>query len=330
MRALQLFLAFSVVASIALCKPALAEQTSDSADGFKLRGYSSAGVDLHPGGKADGSLNEVSLMLSWEGESRFRFFSELELQHPLVWKSGEGFSKQNSYIDLQRLYLDYNLSDKLNIRAGHFLTPAGRWNLIHAAPLVWTSTRPLATSRLFPLFLNGAMFYGATTVNDEAFEYSMFAETLKDQDHDEYEIEFNHTRGMRFVMTGKTSYGLTLMEFTETEGLNRQFQMLGLDFMTQRGGWEFSGEAFQRYYTSGGDGGNGGYLQAVAPLGNNWYGIGRLESYKRPAEGSSERWLLGTAWRYAPNRIIKMEYVGGDEERPESPKGFLASFAILF
>ena len=34
---------------------------------------------------------------------------------------------------------------------------AGRWNLIHAAPLVWTTLRPLATSRLFPTSVNGAM-----------------------------------------------------------------------------------------------------------------------------------------------------------------------------
>ena len=31
-----------------------------------------------------------------------------------------------------------------------------------------------------------------------------------------------------------------------------------------------------------------------------------------------------------PNKMLKIEYVDGDEESIESPKGLLASFAILF
>jgi len=321
----------SVVFGFFICKAAIAEdEGAKIIDGFHYGGYSSAGFNIHPGGDADAALNEISFIVSWEGDSRFHFFSEIEVERPLSWREGHHISGDGSYIDLERFYGDYNLSEKLNLRAGRFLTPAGRWNLLHAAPLVWTSTRPLATSRLFPQSTNGAMFYGAMPFVNEALEYSLFVEAVKDQHQDGDEIMFKNTRGARLALSGKVNWGVSLLEFTEDIPGNPEFRMLGVDFLMNHEGWEFSGEGFQRFYTNGNDGGSGAYLQGVAPLGNQWFAISRLETFQRPTEGSSERWLLGTAWRMSPNRVLKMEYVGGDEEREESPKGFLASFAILF
>ncbi|MFA6179030.1 MAG: hypothetical protein WC696_05385 [Candidatus Methylopumilus sp.] len=353
MQVLRLLIAISVAVALGICKPAGAESngpvphevvepavtaTSHKAsllEGFELGGYSSAGLNIHPGGEKDAALNEVSLILRWEGESRLRFFGELELEHPLTWNQDARFTSHGSKVDLERLYFDYNLSEQVNVRAGRFLTPAGRWNLLHAAPLVWTSTRPLATSRLFPISTNGAMVYGAAPLGDKAFEYTFFVEALKDQDEDRNEIQFRDARGARFVLSGKVNLGVSLLEFTEKSPMNDRFRMIGLDFLTQHNGWELSGEAFQRFYSNGNEGGNGAYLQGVAPIGdhgagNGWFAIARLEGFKRPAEGSSDRWLLGTAWRMSPSKILKLEYAGGDEERVDSPKGFLASFAILF
>ena len=331
MRVLYLLAAASVAAALVVCKPAIAaDQGVDIDSGFKWGGYSSASFNLKPGGDKQAQLDEVALILRWEGNSRFRFFSEFEIEEALVWKEGESFPAEGSHLDLERLYLDYNLSEKLNLRAGRYLTPAGRWNLIHAAPLVWTTTRPLATSRLFPLSTNGLMLFGTVPINGSAFEYTFFAEGLEDQFEDDDEIEFEETRGARFTLSGDVNWGLSLLEFKEEVPGNPRFRMIGLDFMLDHKGWEFSGEAFQRFYTDNSDGGNGGYLQAVAPLGKQWFAIGRLENYKRPLEGSVERWLLGTAWRMKPNQVVKLEYAGGDEDHPESPRGLLASFAILF
>lgn len=327
----QLLFAVSVAITLSISNAAAVETDDLSSwKNFRLGGYSSAGINVHPGGKTEGALNEVSLILSWENSSRFRFFSELGLERPLSFNEDDAHAGKDFHFNLERLYVDYNLSDTLNLRAGRFLTPAGRWNLVHAAPLVWTSLRPLATSRLFPVSTNGLMFYGATPLANNALEYSFFVEGLKDQIHDQGEIPYKDTKGARVTLSGKVNWGLSFLEFREDIPGSPHFHMLGLDFLVQHEGWEFSGEAFQRYYNNYGDGGNGAYLQGVAPLGNQWFAVARVENFKRPTEGSSERWLLGTAWRMAPNRVLKIEYVGGDEERPESPKGLLASFAILF
>lgn len=330
MRKLLLFVTVVSTLSLGQAVAAGIDAPSSLWENFKLGGYSSAEVNVHPGGKIEGAINELGLIVSWDDGGRFRFLSELDLDRPLSFNEGEHAVDKDAYFNLERFYLDCNLSEKLNLRAGRFLTPAGRWNLVHAEPLVWTSSRPLATSRLFPLSTNGLMFYGAMPLADSALEYSFFTETLKDQVVNKGEIPFQDTKGARFTLSGKVNLGLSVLEFRENIPNSPEFHMLGLDFLVKHEGWELSGEVFQRYNNNYSDGGNGAYLQAVAPLGHQWFAVSRLESFKRPAEGSSERWLLGTAWRMTPNYMLKIEYVGGDEERQKSPKGLLASFAILF
>jgi hypothetical protein len=318
-----------------LCYTPLAQAEESAAtdsfwDGFYLGGYTSAGITAHHHGETEAALNEISLIVGWNNNGRVSFFSELELEKPLYWNDEKQFTHEGSYFDLERAYFDFNLSDQANIRAGRFLTPAGRWNLLHAAPLVWTSSRPLATSRLFPSATNGVMLFGAVPLTQVGLEYSLFAETLKDQHQDGDEILFKNTYGARIDLTGNIKTGLVLMHFQERTAGNPEFNMVGLDFLTQVQGWELSGEGFQRFYTDGKNGGSGAYLQAVAPLGNRWHAVGRLETYQHPNEGTDEKWLLGLAWKRTDKQILKLEMVGGDTEHNESPKGFLASFAVLF
>ena len=321
----------SVVLAIAI-QPAFAEVAEKASpwDNFSLGGYSSAELNVHPSGNVEGAVNEIGILLSWENNGRFHFLTELDLDRPISFHKDATSIDKNSYLNLERFYLDYNISDKLNLRAGRFLTPAGRWNLVHAEPLVWTTSRPLATSRLFPTSINGLMFYGAVPMANDAFEYSLYIEGLKDQIVNNKEIPFEDTKGARFTLSGRVNWGLSLVEFRENIPNSPEFHMVGLDFLAQKDGWEFSGEAFQRYYNNYSNGGSGAYLQGVAPLGNHWFAIARVENYKRPEDVSTARWLVGSAWRMTPNKMLKIEYVDGDEESIESPKGLLASFAILF
>lgn len=179
------------------------------------------------------------------------------------------------------------------------------------------------------------MLFGAIPLKNDGLDYSVFVETLQDQHQDGDEVLFKDVHGAKIEFTNSElnsqfKVGVNLMAFKERSGNNPEFKMVGLDFLTHYNHWEFSGEGFQRFYTNGSNGGSGGYLQAVAPISHNWFGIFRLETFQRPDEGSSDQWLIGTAWRIKPNQIFKMEIVGGDQNRPDSKKGFLASFAILF
>ena len=332
MRLIKLCCTASVALLLTLCKAVYADETAGFIDAFKVGGYTSAGITIPRTGDAEAAINEISLIVTWENDSRFKFFSELELEKPLSWNDENKFNTKESFVDLERLYLDYNLSEKINLRAGRFLTPAGRWNLLHASPLVWTSTRPLATSRLFPGSLNGVMAFGALPLGDSAIEYTLFAETLKDQTNDEDEIKYKNVRGARFTFGQEFNLGLNLLSFTEKTGFNPSYRMLGFDFISHYQGIEFLGEAFQRWDSHDQDGGSGAYLQTAVPLPylKNWYGIARIETFHRPDEGHQQRWVLGTTWRIKPTQLLKLEFTGGSSDEPESPRGFLGSFAVLF
>lgn len=334
MRSFTVFIIGSLALSIVLCKPVFADEKSDWMEGFKLGGYSSAGITIHREETAEAALNEVSLLLSWSNDSRLSFFSELELERPLSWEDDEKFSRKEGRLELERFYFDYNFSEKINFRAGRFLTPNSRWNLLHAPPLVWTSSRPLATSRLFPTKTDGLMVHGAVPFKNSAFEYKLFGELLEDQEQDHHELQFERVRGARFSLKNESDIGVSLVSFTEKGVNSGNYRMLGLDYLTHIKDIEVSAEGFKRFDTDNKDGGSGAYLQTAVPLNSvgfqDWYWITRIETFQRPNEGSFERWLLGATWRVKPTQLLKLEFTGGSGVQPESPRGFLASFALFF
>lgn len=330
--------ALSVALLASVCKIAHADETSnesaDESSNFKLGGYTSASIMSPRQGSTEINLNEISLLLSWENDGRLKFFGELELERPLSWNENKHFNTKNNYLDLERLYLDYNLSEKINIRGGRFLTPAGRWNLLHAPPLVWTGTRPLVTSYLFPAAINGAMMHGTIPISmngaDQSFEYTVYAEALKDQDQEDDEIIYKNVAGAHFKLNNHFNPGLSIATFSEDRPGSPEYRMIGLDFITHINGWEISGEGFQRFTNSGNDGGSGAYLQSAAPLGNNWYWLTRLETFHKPDVVSGERWVLGLTKRVTPKQLLKMEFIGGSDNFTDTPRGFMGSFAVLF
>lgn len=330
--------AVSVALLASLCKIAYADEITNEStvesSNFKLGGYSSAAITAPRKGSTEFNLHEISLLLSWENDGRLKFFGELELERPLSLNENKQYNSKNSYLDLERLYLDYNLSEKANIRGGRFLTPAGRWNLLHAPPLVWTGTRPLATQYLFPMAVNGMMLHGTAPfkigAEGQSIDYALYVEALKDQHKDGDEIIFKNVAGAHFKLNNQFNLGLSLATFTEDRPGAPDYRMIGLDFITHVKGWEISGEAFQRFTSSGNDGGSGAYLQSAAPLGSNWYWLTRLESFQRPNEISGERWVLGVTKRVTPKQLLKMEFVGGSDDFTDTPRGFIGSFAVLF
>lgn len=326
--------AVSVVLLTAPCKAVYADEPADNTSGFKLGGYSSLNASIPQDGSSELRVDDVSLMLRWDNDGRLKFFGELELERPIALNEDKRFNNKNFFFDLERLYLDYNLSEKVNVRTGRFLTPAGRWNLLHAAPLVWTATRPLVTSRLFPTAVNGMMLYGTipyqTQSQDQAIEYSFFVEALKDQVRNNDETIYKNVAGAHFTFTNRLNLGVSLATFTEDTPAAPDYRMLGLDFITHVKGWELSGEGFQRFTSNGSNGGSGAYLQSAAPLGNNWFWLTRLETFQRPKEFSGERWVLGLTKRITPKQLLKMEFVGGTGDFPDAPRGFVGSFAVLF
>lgn len=330
----------SVISLCMLCKPVMAEEPNSLWQGFHVGGYSSIDLRMPRTETATLKLNEVSMIVTWDQGTRLKFFSELELEDPLSYDHHQGVNTKESYLDLERFYFDYNLNEKANVRLGRFLTPAGRWNQLHAPPLVWTASRPLVTTRMFPYGINGAMLFGSLPVGHVDMEYQVYAEALKDQHRDGDELIYREVRGGRLAFNnilglsgnnaGLNTLGLNVMSYKKDYPGSPSYHLFGLDFLLELNRWEFSGEIFERKTTGGDDGGSGAYLQSAYSLGKEWYWITRLETLHEVDSKNADRWVLGLTKRVKPNQLLKFEFVGGSGEYTDVPRGFVSSFAVMF
>lgn len=322
------------------CQQGFAESAPDFWQGFRLGGYSSTDLQLPRTESARFKLNELSMILTWDQGTRVKFFSELELENPVSYDHKQGLNSKQNYIDLERFYFDINLAAQSNVRLGRFLTPAGRWNQLHAPPLVWTASRPLVTSELFPYALNGAMWFGNVAFSQHSLDYQIYAEGVKDLRHHGDDTEYKDVYGARFALNhvfdfvgenaGLNTLGLNMASYKLDIPGAPAYRLLGLDFLLELEHWELSGEAYTRNTAQGKDAGSGAYLQSAYLIQHDWYWITRLESLHLPDNENAERWVIGLTKRLKPNQLLKFEFIGGSGEYEDVPRGFVSSFAVMF
>lgn len=301
---------------------------------FKLGGYASAGIENDRHARANAGIDDFSLFVHWDNDGKLRLFSELDLEQPLAWEEGQGLTTDHAYLALERLYVDYLHSEHFNFRAGKFLTPIGRWNVIHAAPLVWTTSRPLVTERLFPTNATGAMAYGTLPALGTTLDYSLYTAIGEDWRPDPKLDPFEEAYGMHLSLplSGLGELGMSYANFEQKSAVGERKNLVGLDYFWTRDRYEISFEGAWRFSDEGSRSDEKGlYLQGVVPLSGRWYAIARYEFYDPagPAPGLN-LWLAGLAYRISPAMILKAEYSRAADNRIQAPEGLFASFAILF
>lgn len=309
---------------------------------FNLGGYTSGGIsDPHQKGWVLG-VDDFSLFVRWEGEGKLRLFSELDMEDPIVLEEGSsGLTSKHAYLALERLYLDYLYSEKLNLRGGKFLTPIGRWNELHAAPLVWTTTRPLITQYTFPTNATGAMAYGSLPLFGTEIDYSVYTALGDDWRPDPKLDPFNEAQGLHFNVplghAGQLGFSYASFEQKSSEGEHKN--LVGLDYYWEHNRYEISSEAV---YRASGDGASqdekGVFIQGAIPLTSRLHGIVRYEVFDQAgASPTINLWLAGLALRVAPSVLLKAEYSHPNHDTVQSghdvddvPDGLFTSFAIMF
>lgn len=301
--------------------------------GFRLGGYAEASYRDLDAARPEAALQALSAFVWWEGASRWSFFTEIELEDALVVRRGDTTTDEAD-LELERLYLDYAWSDALQFRAGKFLTPIGRWNQIHAAPLTWTPSRPLITEATFPTNATGLMARGVYGLAAGALEWSFFAssgaELVPDPDLDTFSEAF----GLRLDYdTGRDlRLGFSFSQFEQESEREVRKALYGVDLAWNFGRLELLGEWAVRSLDSSNSKSDerGYYLQAAVPLVGELFAVGRYESFD-PAEEASDFHLHlgGLAWRWQPGRVLKAEFSRTIEDSTAA-HGFRASLAFLF
>lgn len=297
---------------------------------FTLGGYSNVNLVRDEGGPAQLKWDDLSFFVIAQPSPRFHLFSELEFEDLLeVDDHGRG-GTSNSLFTVERLYGDASGSDEINLRVGKFLTPVGRWNVIHAQPLVWTTSRPLVTTLPFDNHVTGAMLFGSFFPTAGTVSYSLYGQFVNQFEPVEQPQPADRSAGARFEYTapGGLSLGTSFFAFTHRGDWQ---QLAGLDTLWQHGRFELMGEF--AYEAAPRDPGSqwGLYLQGVAEVVRRFYLVGRYEHFdQRMAAPEVNLFDLGLAYKPLPPLVLKAEYLIADHRAEEAPPGFKCSFAILF
>lgn len=296
--------------------------------GIRLGGYASAAVDAPRHGPWQFDVSDLSLFVTWEDGEHWRFFSETEVGDALTAGEHQGLGTGEAHFELERLYVERLFTDALSLRFGKFLTPIGRWNLVHANPLVWTTNRPVATRQLFSKHASGLMLHGKALVAERDFDYAVYA-TADSLDPYRSENPFENAYGghLLYAATETLELGLSYANFALNERPSR-YHLAGAEAFWSYCKFEASAEWVFR--SGGARDLWQGYVQGVAPLLAGWYAVARYEYFQQESAPDGQVGVLGLAFRPVPPLVWKVEYQVGSHNATTAPDGLYGSFAVLF
>jgi hypothetical protein len=312
------------------------------------------------------TFSNASLLFWWENDSRLKLFSEVDFENGLN-RQGSFQSDTGEYLSLERFYADYAVSDALTVRLGKFLTPIGRWNQIHADPLVWTTSRPLVTEVAFPTNATGLMLLGSSDLFGKPYDYAFYVAS-GDLDPSPNVDPFKRALGARVNvnLSDALQVGASAASFEQRSERGQNRNLVGVDFLYQSHGYELMSEALYRlseHTPSGND--KGFYIQAVAPLIERLFAVYRFEVFHSAGEepggpvqpvamlmGQVGAYggagtppgpgvgpppptvrlnIVGLTYRFRPNLVGKIELVDGNHiGQVPAPVGVLTSLSVLF
>jgi len=302
---------------------------------FNLGGYINVSYQ-HPEKKANQlKLDELSLFLTWSPHQRVRFFSEVEVDDWLSTQYSDSFAHA---LRAERLYVDLLATEATTVRFGKFLTPIGRWNVIHAAPLIWTSTRPLVTDEmLFSPHINGVMLTQRWQFNERNLDVSVYSDHSGRLDvFDSSTSGFDTGFGGRvnFELSETAQIGLSFIDFNnEIAPKADRNDLLGVDSLWKKDGYEVAAEAIYRHAGDSQGQEKGLFVQGIAPLTEHLFGIARYEyliGTHHFIDLDTHVGVAGLAWRPYVPLVFKAEYRFGSQNGLVAPSGFFTSISMFF
>lgn len=290
-------------------------------------------------------LRDLSVFTRWQPSSRWHLFSEIEFENPFV-VDDRGPTADDLEIAVERIYAEYAVNADWSMRAGRYLTPFGRWNLVHADPLVWTVSRPLVTALVIPDHGTGLALLASAELAGRTLATTLFVDDSDDLDpvNGDADFEdvdapgvlvndFEHGGGLQLrynLLEDRAEIGVSYATFAFS-GIEGQLHAIGVDGILRWRRFELSFETAYRDNSGRFSGDDwGGFVQAVVPLLADFYGIARGEVYRSGIlDQDVTRHSWGLVYRPLPPVSVKFEYHDGNQ-RSLAPDGFEWSLSVLF
>lgn len=326
-----------------ICVSNLAEADYTVGDGFEVgnifvSGYTKLAWESPTGKSQKIVLDDLSLFASASINDYFNPFIEAEIATAELWKDGDGVGFRQSKLVLERLYNDIHLNDEITLRLGKSLAPVGEWNRIHAAPLVWTTSRPVTTRYSFSESISGLNLQYTRPNNDS---FHIYAQPSSEWAPKPYDINrpryYENVYGISFdtYFALDTKFGVAI-QHAKVKGTGDKQWVFSLDgqWKSQHADLEFQttfAEINFKQATNLTQNEIGGYFQGVWHFNEQWHAVVRPEYFRSRIGESQSSMLYGMIYQPQPAISLKLEYV--DTHRQQSfglTQGLFGSLAVLF
>lgn len=303
---------------------------------FYFSGYANLEVDAPLGGPAALKVDDLSLFVGGHLGNWVNPFLEAEISDHAVIRQGGG-PRGNGYIVFERMYNDSMLTERDTLRIGKMLAPVGNWNLIHAAPLVPTNTRPITTYRGFSEYVSGVSWIHDTE-NDAIPDWQLYWQPGSEIPRRPSDVA---PRRFRNVLGGHISLPLGLLDkvgaslqhgkMMET---GEVFTLYGINANKVFGKLRVEGEAISSSWSGAAPRAHnreaGIFGLADYTFAPRWHGILEWERYQdHEASQPSRNILVGISYKPSPI-VLKLEYVRQMGDAQYISSGWQASLSTLF
>jgi hypothetical protein len=306
---------------------------------LNFAGYADLVVKVPEHEKTSLVLNDLSLFVTGHFDRFFNPFTEVELADvEFLNRHSELAPEGGGNLALERLYNDSYLTGSVTLRLGKMLSPVGEWNVIHAAPLVLSETRPAVTYRDFSEYASGvSVIYSdpAGRLPDIQIYWQPTGELTERPRrltvHQYQTVEGVH---VNFSYGLLDRMGLSFQHSRDVLGTEQT--LFGGDYHYTAGKLTFQGEATFSHLSgvSGSQRRNSEWAAYAAisyAVDESWSAYAWYEAFMdRAAPSTAQDLLFGIAFRFQPELVARLEYVQNIGGQPVNRTGVLASLSVLF
>lgn len=324
--------------TICFAPPIMADESQSWLDSINVSGYAKVVAEAPNKEATSIALDDLSMFVSGKFNRWFNPFLEAEAYNINIWKEGDGFQFNSVNLDIERLYNDMQITDTDTFRAGKFLASINHWNIVHAAPLVWTTNRPITSTYSRANYITGLqMRHEFDALSGNALE--VYVQPVVEFNHkpaSSHERQYETVAGARWILNEDLDYYLGVaFQHAQVGHSNEMRNSISIDGNWQHELFELESEFLftkvdsSELHQHGNDW--GGYVQMVVPIINKFDLISRYEHFEFANKlESTNTELGGIVYRPMPSLSFKLEWQQTQGSVFHNQTGLYSSVAVLF
>ncbi len=187
-------------------------------DALIVGGYLASEFESNDAGESF-AVDDLAVLVYGDITPNLSYMAELESAELYKYDFAASTEHWNRSAAIERLYIDYHLSDRFSMRVGKQIMPIGYWNLQPINVLRETTSNPVYSSSMFPKFLTGVDVYGYAPF-DEALNWHFYVQATKDLDDSYINIASDRHYGLSVnrVMSSQWQLGGSIGKFWRVDG----------------------------------------------------------------------------------------------------------------